>query len=332
MTSDINVLDIVQHCHIEFIKGLNPINTIVPRCFFSWNEEKIIENEIRKLLDMGVIIKVNHQPDEFLSPIFIIPKKDGEYRMILNLKQLNQNIEYHHFKMDTFESALKLIKPNCFMASVDLRHAYYSVPVAKEHQIKLRFVFQNTVYQYVSLPNGISCAPRLFTKLLKPVYASLRQMGHSNSGFIDDSLLVAESKSECIDNVSDTVQLMTDVGFIIHPQKSVLQPTQNIIFLGNYINSKDMTVTLPQDKVYLIVQECQKLSRKHMESICTVARVIGLMVSSFSAVEYGPLHYRCIENEKIKALKLSEGNFDNLMPVSKNIKAELSWWIENLSF
>ena len=123
-------------------------------------------------------------------------------------------------------------------------------------------------------------------------------MGHSNSGFIDNSLLVAESKSECIDNVSDTAQLMTAVGFLIHPEKSVLQPTQNIIFLGNYINSKDMTDTLPQDKMYLIVQECQKLSRKHMESIRTVARVTGLMVSSFSAVEYGPLHYRCIENEK----------------------------------
>ena len=146
MTSDINVLDIVQHCYTEFINGLNPINTIVPKCHFSWNEEKIIKNEI-KLLDMGVIIKVNHQPDEFLSPIFTIPKKDGEYRMILNLKQLHKNIEYHHFKMDTFESALKLIKPNCFMASVYLRHAYYSVPVAEDHQIKLRFVFQNTVYQ-----------------------------------------------------------------------------------------------------------------------------------------------------------------------------------------
>jgi hypothetical protein len=47
--------------------------------------------------------------------------------MILNLKDLNQNIEYYHFKMDTFETALKLIKPNCFMASIDVRHAYYSV-------------------------------------------------------------------------------------------------------------------------------------------------------------------------------------------------------------
>ena len=89
--------------------------------------------------------------------------------MILNLKKINESITYHHFKTDTFETALKLIKPNCFMASVDLRHAYYSIKMAESHQIKLRFIFSGKVYQYSCLPNGISCAPRLYTKLLKPV-------------------------------------------------------------------------------------------------------------------------------------------------------------------
>ena len=177
---------------------------------------------------MGVLKEVEHHPDEFLSPIFLVPKKDGEYRMILHLKNLNESITYHHFKMDTFEIALKLIKPNCYMASADLRHAYYSINMAESQQVKLRFVFSGKIYQYTCLPNGISCAPRLFTKLLKPVFSTLRQLGHSNSGFIDDSLLVADTFKECQENVSDTVGLMTELGFIVHPNKSVLVPTQDI--------------------------------------------------------------------------------------------------------
>ena len=59
--------------------------------------------------------------------------------MILNLKKLNEYIEYHHFKMDTFESAIKLVTNKSYMASIDLRHAYYSVPISKEHQRFLRF-------------------------------------------------------------------------------------------------------------------------------------------------------------------------------------------------
>ena len=51
-------------------------------------KKKIIESEICKLLQMGLLKEVEHHQDEFLSPIFLVPKKDGEYRMILNLKTL----------------------------------------------------------------------------------------------------------------------------------------------------------------------------------------------------------------------------------------------------
>ena len=76
------------------------------------------------------------------------------------------------------------------------------------------------------LPNGISCAQRLLLKLLKPVFSTLRQLGQSNSGFIDDSLLVAETFHECQENVSDTVGLMTEFGVIVHQKKSVFSFTR----------------------------------------------------------------------------------------------------------
>ncbi|CAG2210062.1 unnamed protein product [Mytilus edulis] len=186
--------------------------------------------------------------DQFLSPIFLRPKKNGEYRMILNLKKLNEYIEYHHFKMDTFESAIKLVTSKSFMASIDLRHAYYSVPIAEEHQKFLRFYWNGKLFQYTCLPNGISSAPRIFTKLLKPVYSSLRVLGHVNVGYIDDSLLLGETIEECNKNVNDTIELMSKLGFVIHEDKSVFQPSKQIIFLGNIIDSENMIITLTADK------------------------------------------------------------------------------------
>lgn len=82
--------------------------------------------------------------------------------MIPNLKKLNEFIPYHHFKMDTFESALKLVKPGCYISSVNLKH--YSVFIAKEDQVNLRFKFGCHLYQYCALPNGISFAPKIFSK------------------------------------------------------------------------------------------------------------------------------------------------------------------------
>ncbi len=63
-----------------------------------------------------------HERGEVISPIFVCPKKDGSHRMILNLKRLNTYVEYHHFKMDTLWSVIKLITPNCLLMVFRVAH------------------------------------------------------------------------------------------------------------------------------------------------------------------------------------------------------------------
>ena len=331
ITSDKFILDIVRHCHIEFIDDEEPEqNSFNNLSIFNEKESQIISNEIEKLLDMAVLKLVQPEEGQYLSPIFIRLKKNGEYRMILNLKELNKSVEYHHFKMDTFEKAIELVSRNCYMASIDLRHAYYSVPVAEEHQKFLRFQWRGKIYQYTCLPNGISSAPRLFTKLMKLVNSKLRALGYINAGYIDDSLLCGDSIEECNSNVQETVKLMSKLGFQIHKDKSVFIPTKQIKFLGNIIDTENMIVFLTDEKKLNIVTECTKLLNTDSSKIRQVARVIGLIVSSFSTVEYGKLFYRNIENEKILALEKSRGNFDNDMFISNEMKDDLKWWVENV--
>lgn len=210
-------------------------------------ERGAIDAEIKIFLDMTVITEFKHDPNEFISPISLVKKKNSEYRMIIYLKELNESIVYHHFKMDTFESTLKLIIPDYLLAVIDIRHAYRSVFMAEKRSGRL--------YQYLVLPNGISCAPRIFTKLMKPAYASLRLLGHSNSGFIDESLMVSDTLIECSRNVEDTVALTTDVGFITHKKKSVYVPTKKVTFLRNDIDSEKMIVTLPSEEVNVITEK-----------------------------------------------------------------------------
>ena len=80
-------------------------------------------------MNKKVIIPCESDSFEFVSPIFTTPKKDGNIRLILNLKKLNESVENYHFKMDNIHTALKLITQGCWMASLDLKDAYYSVPI-----------------------------------------------------------------------------------------------------------------------------------------------------------------------------------------------------------
>ena len=85
-----------------------------------------------------------------MSTIFVRPKKDGSYRLILNLKPLNEFVSYYHFKMDNIHTLLKLMRPGCFMASVNLKDAHYSIPIASEDQQLLKFEWGELFSFYLS--------------------------------------------------------------------------------------------------------------------------------------------------------------------------------------
>ena len=201
ITSDTNILNLVRGYALEFNRYPNQ-NKIPKPINFSEAECKVIDEEIELLLKKKVIeIVQDNDDDEFISNIFVRPKKNGKFRVILNLKQVNEFIEYHHFKMETFKTALNCVSRNCFFASVDLQDAYYSCKVMENDRKYLRFIWNKTKYQYTCLAMGLASSPRIFTKLMKPVFSTLRKRGHANVAYIDDTLLISDNESECRTNV-----------------------------------------------------------------------------------------------------------------------------------
>ena len=128
----------------------------------------------------------------------------------------------------------------------------------------------------------------------------------------------------------ETTSLMKELGFMINVEKSVLVPQKQITFLGNIIDSDQMIVILPTEKQEIIVNECKKLFKRDKDTIRNVAKVIGLIVSTFSAVQYGKLHYRQLAQGKILALKRFKGNYDTYMTITLEMKEELAWWFTNI--
>ena len=249
ITSDIHILEAISAYRLDFEHKPPSRQPRPPRPYkLNKEERKAVDEEIDKLLKKGVIEISKYEDDQFISNIFTRPKKDGGYRMILDLSELNEYISYNHFKMETFETARSLITSDCYMASLDLRDAYYSVPIAKCDRKYLKFYWNNTLYNFTALPNGLSSGPRLFTKILKPPLAQLRSIGHVITAYIDDSLLVAQTKDQAATAVQDSAQMLEHLGFIVHPKKSVFKPTQEIEYLGFVINSRQMKVFLPDLK------------------------------------------------------------------------------------
>ena len=160
-----NMQIIKQGLTIDFIDNIPPFTNSIKQCVFAPKEINIIDLEILKLLGKGVIHQTTRCKGDFLSSIFTRPKKDGSRGMILNLSVLNEFVVYQHFKMESLHDVQNIIKPNVWMASVDLKDAFYSIPVHVDHQKYFKFFWKGKFYEFIGMPNGYGPAMRLFTKI-----------------------------------------------------------------------------------------------------------------------------------------------------------------------
>jgi len=278
LTTDPFILKCLKGIELEFYVNPEKVTSKEKWVFPLGATKDNIHNEVMKLLDKQVIEKCSPCKGQILSSIFLTPKPNGSHRVIFNMKSLNKALVYRHFKMDSFDTAKSLLRPGWRMASVDLKDAYFTIPVAEDHKKYLRFKVSNCLYQFRAMPQGLSSAPRIFTKIMKPVMASLRLKGIICMAYLDDTLIVAESAEKCSDGVNILTRNLQDLGFVINFEKSQFIPTKQLTFLGYTLDSDRMTVTLPQDKVFHLTNLCTHLINRPTTSIQKLSEVIGTLL------------------------------------------------------
>ena len=331
LTQDPWVLQTIQGHHIEFMS---------PPVQHSWPgmpslpppQEKVLDQEMKELLAKKAIHQVlTHIPSNrgFISSIFIVPKKDGGNRPVINLKPLNQFLIYEHFKMEGIHMLRDLLKQNDYLVKIDLKDAYLTVPIWKDHQKYLRFLWKGTLHEFACLPFGLATAPRVFTKLMKPVVAALRQRGIRLIIYLDDILIMAESEALALHHAASTLNLLEGLGFIVNYNKSQLTPCQSIEFLGFLINSTNLTLQLPGEKLRKIRKTCQDILEKTEISVRELSKFLGLLTSSIQAIFPGPLHYRHLQRLKNTTMT-SEQSYEAILTLDSAAREEVLWWRDHL--
>ena len=99
----------------------------------------------------------------FYSRFFLVEKASGGWRPVINLSHLNEFVQLTRFKMETVASVLLSVREGDFLASLDLKDAYFQIPIHPSSRKLLRFTSEGTVYQFRALCFGLSTAPQVFT-------------------------------------------------------------------------------------------------------------------------------------------------------------------------
>lgn len=290
-------------------------------------------NYIQDLLQKRAIVEVPlaQRGRGFYSPLFLVKKKSGDLRPVLDLKNLNRSIRVESFRMESLQSILQAINLGDWMLSIDLQDAYLHIPIHGAFQKFLRFSVGQGHFQFRSLPFGISTAPRTFTKVLLPAIAFLREKGLRVHHYLDDILLLSSSQEPLVQHREILVSTLMSLGWIINWQKSNTQPTQRMVFLGAELDTRANTVELPREKSSLLIQKVKEA----IPASCLPARAYLSLLGSLSAtipmVRWAQWNTRPLQASFLR--QWDGWSMSQLIRIPEEARLSLRWWThpDNLS-
>lgn len=327
ITNDKWVLAIIQNGYkLEFLQ--KPPFLGVKKTFVNVTNLELLKQEVKNLLEKDAveIVQKTHIQTGFYSTLFLVEKKNGKLRPVINLRPLNQYLKKQHFKMDTMTKVLNLVKKGDWACSLDLQDAYLHVPIFPKHRKYLRFAIDETVYQFKVLCFGPTSSPRVFTKIVSVVAAHLRKQGIRLAVYLDDWLIVDQQKSVLVKNRDTTITLLTSLGFIINTEKSDLMPTQTITYIGGLFRL-DLGLVYPTPeriknlKITIIQLMKGQISARHY------LKVLGLIASCLELIPNSRLFMRPIQMHLLQVWRPSKMSLEYQIPCTQELKAHLAWWL-----
>ena len=331
VTDDKWVLETIEKGYkLDFIKS--PPLTGIKVTNVPAKDMTFLQNEVQSLLKkdaIEIVPEINRQAG-FYSTFFLVPKKTGDMNPVINLRPLNRYIRKQHFKMETLTSVLNLVKTGDWGLSLDLKDAYLHIPIHKQYRQYLRFCLKKggPCYQFKALCFGPSPSPRVFTKIVAVVAAHLRSQSVRLSVYLDDWIVVNQIRLHLLIDRKKTLNLLSDLGFLINVEKSSPIPSQNITYIGGFFQLKKGLVTPVLDRI-------QKLKLAVLKILTgqTVLRdflhLLGILASCIELIPNTRLHMRPIQIHLLHFWRPISMDLTVKIPVTQHLKSHLNWWLDS---
>ena len=196
-----------------------------------------LRREVEVMLAKGALQIARDPGPGFYSRLFLVEKATGGWRPVIDLSHLNDFVQLTPFKMETVASVLLSVREGDFLASLDLKDAYFQIPIHGSSRKLLRFMSEGTVYQFKALCFGLSTAPQVFTRVFAAVSAWAHARGIRLLRYLDDWLVLSSSEKKAKGSIRELLSVCRTLGIVINEMKSDLVPSQSAKYLGMTIDT-----------------------------------------------------------------------------------------------
>ena len=280
-------------------------------------------------------------PNLHLNPLGLVPKKNGDFRLIHNLSyaaakgeaiSVNEGIprEEAYVQYAGVDDAVKCLKAcgrHSFMVKVDILQAFRQIPVRKVDYPLLGFKWKGKFFYDRCLPMGASSSCKMFEAFSSALeWILLKRLGVSYCVHcLDDFWIVEKTQVECKRSLRTFLALCVELGIPVAHEKTV-GPDQTLVFLGIEIDASKMELRLPEDKIL----KCQNLLEsnriKRKMTLRELQSLIGSLSFACIAVPPGRAFLR-------RLIHLTRGikKQHHFVTLNAEARADMSCWLEFLS-
>lgn len=272
------------------------------------------------------------------SPLGAVPKKDGTLRIILDLSSpigtsVNDGIppEFFKVKYSSFDDAVGMVRDlgsGCYMAKIDIKHAFRLCPVHPDDWPLLGFKWLGKYFFDICLPFGSRSSPFIFNTFADALaWILIHKFGVTLIiHYLDDFFVCASTFIECQRKVDLVLQLFKRLGVPVAEDK-LEGPSKRIVFLGIEIDSDSLCIRLPADKLSSLSVSISSWQHRKKCTKVELLSLIGSLSFACKVVKPGRIFLR-----RLIDLSTTVNKLHHHIDITSSVRLDLKMWSNLLSF
>ena len=237
-----------------------------------------IEKQVAKLISTGWI-QPNTSP--FSSPVLLLKKKDGSWRMCVDYRSLNAITVRDRFPLPTIDELLDELGKARVFSKLDLTSGFHQIRVAPEDLHKTMFCTHDGHYEYRVMPFGLCNAPSTFQAIMNDIFRSL--LRKTVIVFFDDILVFSSSMDEHAGHLSQVFSILNTHQFHLRPSKCSFGQRQ-IAYLGHIV--ADGTVAPDPSKIQGVIDWPTPKSTKSLHVFLGLSGFYRRFVKGYASIAH----------------------------------------------
>lgn len=225
-TKDLGCTDLIK-MHIRTIND-QPVSCKPYR--LSHKESEVVNTKVNDLLEAGII---RESMSSYASPVVLVKKKGGDYRLCVDYRALNANTIKDRYPLPHIEDQVNKLSGKYFFTTLDLAQGYYQVGLDEDSIPKTAFVTPSGQYEFLKMPFGLANDPAVFSRLIQ---MTLGRIDQNIALYLDDVMLPTTTVQEGLKLLEKVLQLLTRANLKLNLGKcSFLKRTAT--YLGHEISA-----------------------------------------------------------------------------------------------